>query len=327
MAFYPMASLPASTQQLAITAFGEANTLHIQTSALSEPQDNQVMVAVDFSSVNPIDAKTRAGLGWAAAQNKENLPWVPGYDIAGHVVAIGDNVTHLVVGERVSGFIGFPLQAGAYSQYVNVEAADLSILPDNVSLQVAASLPLAGQTAWQALEKVKVKASDRVLILAGAGGVGHIAVQLAVALQATVFATGSADNKAFIEQLGATAIDYRCGEIANQIEPVDILIDLMGGDVGMAALMSVRSGGRVVTIPTMTAEQVCQQAQSLGLEATGMLVSPTVEQNNTMLEMVAKGQLNVEVAAIYPLADGDKAHQQIESGRTRGKILLAVSNA
>lgn len=82
-----------------------------------------------------------------------------------------------------------------------------------------------------------------------------------------------------------------------------------------------------MTIPTMTAEQVCQQAQSLGLEATGMLVSPTVEQNNTMLEMVAKGQLNVEVAAIYPLADGDKAHQQIESGRTRGKILLAVNNA
>ena len=326
MAFYPMASLPASTQQLAITAFGEANTLQLQTSVLPEPQDDQVMVAVDFSSVNPIDAKTRAGLGWAAAQNQNNLPWVPGYDIAGHVAAVGDNVTHLVVGERVSGFIGFPLEGGAYSQYVNVAAADLSILPDNVSLQAAASLPLAGQTAWQALDKVKVNANDRVLILAGAGGVGHIAVQLAVAKQAQVFATGSADNQAFIEQLGATAIDYRQGELMDQVEPVDVLIDLMGGEVGLAALAAVKPGGRVVTIPTITADQVCQQAEALGLRAEGMLVSPNIEQNNAMLEMIAQGQLSVEVAVTYPLAEGVKAHQHIESGRTRGKVLLAVSN-
>lgn len=310
--------------QLAIAQFGEPSVLTLQAASTPSLAADQVLVKVAYAGVNPIDAKTRAGLGWAAQQNKDNLPWVPGYDIAGKIVEVGDNVKSLEVGERVAGFIGFPLQGGGYSEYVVVDAESLSKVPAQIELVQAAALPLAGQTAWQALEKAKVSASDRVLILAGAGGVGHIAVQLAIAKGAEVFASCSAANVEFVSGLGATAIDYHRGRLEQQIDPVDVLIDLMGGEVGCAALACVKTGGQVLTIPTNTAERVCQQAQQLGLQAEGMLVAPNVAQNDAMLKMLAQGKLQLHIAAQFPLAEGARAHQQIESGRTRGKIVLAM---
>lgn len=311
-------------QQLAITQFGDPSVLSLQTASTPSLTADQVLVKVVYAGVNPIDAKTRAGLGWAAQQNKDNLPWVPGYDIAGKIVEVGNNVKSLAVGERVAGFIGFPLQGGGYSEYVVVDAESLSKVPAKIELVQAAALPLAGQTAWQALDKAKVSAADRILILAGAGGVGHIAIQLAVAKGAEVVASCSAANVEFVSDLGATAIDYQQGHLEQQIKPVDVLIDLMGGEVGCAALKCVKAGGRVVTIPTLTAERVCQQAQQLGLQAEGMLVAPNVAQNDAMLKMLEQGDLHLHIAAQFPLSEGARAHQQIESGRTRGKIVLST---
>lgn len=311
-------------QQLAITQFGQPSVLAMQTAEIPTPTDNQVLVKVAYAGVNPIDAKTRAGLGWAAQQNKDNLPWVPGYDIAGEVVESGASVQGLKVGDSVSGFVGFPLQGGGYSEYVVVEADMLSHVAKTIPLIEAAALPLAGQTAWQALDKVKVSAGDQVLILAGAGGVGHIAIQLAVARGAQVTASCSAASMAFVTKLGATAVDYRHAPLAEQVAKVDVLIDLMGGETGVAALDCVKAGGRVVTIPTITAEAVCEQAKHRGLQAEGMLVSPSVEQNNAMMTMLEAGSLQLHIAAQYPLAEGKLAHQKIETGHTRGKVVLAV---
>ncbi|MGR5149908.1 NADP-dependent oxidoreductase [Photobacterium alginatilyticum] len=314
-------------QQLAITQFGQPSVLAMQTTEIPVPSDSQVLVRVAYAGVNPIDAKTRAGLGWAAQQNKDNLPWVPGYDIAGKVEKVGANVQDFAVGESVAGFVGFPLAGGGYSEYVAVEADTLSQVAKGVPLMNAAALPLAGQTAWQALDKGQVGENDRVLILAGAGGVGHIAIQLAVARGANVMASCSAANMTFVCGLGATAVDYHQAPLAEQIEPVDVLIDLMGGDIGIAALECVKAGGRVVTIPTITADAVCEQARQQGLEAEGMLVSPSVEQNNAMMAMLEAGQLQLHIAAQYPLSDGAKAHCEIEAGHTRGKIVLAVGSS
>lgn len=311
-------------QQLAITRFGEPAVLAMQTQTLPALADDQVLVKVAYAGVNPIDAKTRVGLGWAAAQNKDNLPWVPGYDIAGEVVACGQAVGRWSVGDRVSGFIGFPLQGGGYSEYVVVSADLLSPVPASTSLRQAAALPLAGQTAWQALDKAAVGVGDQVLVLAGAGGVGHLAIQLAVARGAKVFASCSAGNADFVRQLGATALDYRQGPLDAQLKDADVLIDLMGGEVGIGALACLKAGGRVVTVPTLSAEQVCEQARQHGLQAEGMLVSPSVAQNDAMMAMLAAGSLSLHIDVTYPLADGAKAHQAIEGGHTRGKIVLAV---
>ncbi|WP_330961936.1 NADP-dependent oxidoreductase [Photobacterium sp. 53610] len=311
-------------QQLAISAFGDANCLKLQSATLSAPQGEQVLVAIAFAGVNPIDAKTRAGLGWAAQQNKDKLPWVPGYDMAGTVLAVGEDVTQWTIGQRVCGFIGFPLDGGAYSEQILVEASSLSEVPDGVSLEQAAALPLAGQTAWQALEKASVKPKERVLILAGAGGVGHLAVQLAHVKGAEVLASCSAENLAFVAGLGAEAVNYQAGDLKTQIQPVDVLIDLVGGDVGIVALACVKPGGRVVTVPTITAEAVNASAKVAGLHAQGMLVSPSVTQNEHMLAMLAKGELRIHIAAQFPLQQGADAHRQIETGRTRGKVVLSI---
>lgn len=309
-------------KQIAITEFGGVENLVLQTSAIPEPQEGEVLVKVAFSGVNPIDVKTRAGLGWAAAQNKDNLPWVPGYDISGQVIACGELAERFSVGANVAGFIGFPLQGGGYSQYVAVPESALSAVPDAVTLEAAAALPLASQTAAQALNKAEVKEGDRVLILAGAGGVGHLAVQIAVAAKAEVYTTCSESNLDYLATLGAHAINYQFAPASERVSDVDVLIDLVGGDTALDALKCLKDGARVVTVPTLSAELICEKAQLLGFTASGMLVEPQPEQMDTMLYMVSVGLLKTEVQRIFPIEEAQAAHLQVETGHTRGKVLL-----
>ncbi|WP_434358684.1 NADP-dependent oxidoreductase [Parasalinivibrio latis] len=316
----------SNNMTLVITAFGGPETLAPVFKDIPEPAAGEVLVRVEFAGVNPIDAKTRAGLGWAAQQNKDNLPWTPGYDMAGVIVATGEGVEGLEAGQRVAGLVGFPGQGGAYSQYLVTAADTLSVVPETVNAQTAAALPVAGQTAWQALEKAGVKAGEKVLILAGAGGVGHVAIQLAKALGADVFASCSQTNVGFVQALGASAVDYTAGDIAGQVSDCDVLIDLVGGNVGIAALDTLKEGGRVVTIPTITAEAVKEAAGEKALEADGMLVSPSKAQMDSLLEMADSGRLLVSVGGKYPLEQGAQAHSVIESGHVRGKLLLEMPN-
>lgn len=309
-------------KQIAITEFGGPEVLVIQTSDVPQPKAGEVLVKVAFAGVNPIDVKTRAGLGWAAAQNKDKLPWVPGYDISGQVVEVGEDNRRFQIGDNVAGFVGFPLRGGGYSHYLCVAESELSLVPDAVTLEAAAVLPLAGQTAAQALNKAQVKEGDRVLILAGAGGVGHLAVQIALAAKAEVYTTCSEQNLDYLATLGAHAINYNFAPASQRLEEVDVLIDLVGGDAALDALKCLKDHARVVTVPTLSAELICEKAKLLGFEATGMLVDPNPEQLDTMLYMVSVGLLKTEIQAVYPMAEVAAAHQQIETGHTRGKVLL-----
>lgn len=309
-------------KQIVITEFGAPEVLAVQSAEIPEPKAGEVLVKVAFAGVNPIDVKTRAGLGWAAEQNKDNLPWTPGYDISGKVVALGEGVEGFELDNYVAGFVGFPLQGGGYSQFLAVPQGQLSRVPDAVTLEGAAVLPLAGQTAAQALNKAEVKARDRVLILAGAGGVGHLAVQIAVAAQAEVYTTCSEANLDYLATLGAHAINYQFAPVSERLSEVDVLIDLVGGDAALDALKCLKDGARVVTVPTITAEMICEKAGMLGFHATGMLVQPDPEQLDTMLYMVSVGLLKTEVQQVYSYTEAIEAHKQVETGHTRGKILL-----
>jgi NADPH2:quinone reductase len=309
-------------KQIVIPEFGSAEVLAFQEVDIPQPKAGEVLIKVAYAGINPIDVKTRAGLGWAAAENKDNLPWVPGYDISGSIAGLGEGAQTFEVGQEVVGFIGFPLRAGGYSQYVCVPETELTALPNTVALEAAAALPLAGQTAAQAINKAQVQEGERVLILAGAGGVGHIAVQLAVATKAEVYTTCSERNLDYLATLGAHAINYEFAPASERLSDVDVLIDLVGGDVALDALKCLRDNARVVTIPTITAELVCEKAKLLGFEASGMLVSPDTKQMETLLYMVGVGLLKTEIQHVFPYSQVVEAHQQVETSRTRGKVLL-----
>ncbi|MFM2664544.1 NADP-dependent oxidoreductase [Vibrio mediterranei] len=309
-------------KQIVIPEFGSAEVLAFQEVDIPQPKAGEVLVKVAYAGINPIDVKTRAGLGWAAAENKDNLPWVPGYDISGSIAGLGEGAQAFEVGQEVVGFIGFPLRAGGYSQYVCVPETELTALPNTVTLEAAAALPLAGQTAAQAINKAQVQEGERVLILAGAGGVGHIAVQLAVATKAEVYTTCSERNLEYLATLGAHAINYEFAPASERLSDVDVLIDLVGGDVALDALKCLKDNARVITIPTITAELVCEKAKLLSFEASGMLVSPDTKQMETLLYMVGVGLLKTEIQHVFPYSQVVEAHQQVETSRTRGKVLL-----
>ncbi|WP_354688442.1 NADP-dependent oxidoreductase [Aeromonas sp. 19NY04SH05-1] len=318
--------------QLQITAFGDPSVLRLNPSLDKVPAEGEVRVRICFAGVNPIDAKTRAGLGWAAAQNKDKLPWTPGYDVAGVVEKVGPGVSSLVEGDWVCGMVGFPLQAGGYAESVVAGEGELVRL-DGVSLKQGAALPLAGLTAWQGLfEHGALKAGQRVLILAGAGGVGHLAVQFAAAYGAEVVATASGDNHSFLHGLGAnTLVDYHDADWAEQIVAaggqVDLVLDLVGGESGKAALACVKPGGRLVTVPTITAQLLKDAGAEAGVEVLGMLVHPDQKQLAQMLLLLRQGEVKITVAGEFPLAEGAQAHHAIEDGHVRGKLVLRMPAA
>ena len=318
--------------QLQITAFGDPSVLKLSPSLDKVPADGEVRVRICFAGVNPIDAKTRAGLGWAAAQNKDKLPWTPGYDISGVVEKVGPGVTSLVEGDLVCGMVGFPLTAGGYGESVVASESELVKL-DGVSLQQGAALPLAGLTAWQGLlEHGGLQSGQRVLILAGAGGVGHLAVQFASACGAEVVATASPDNHGFLHALGARwMVDYHDADwparVVTEAGPVDLVLDLVGGESGKAALACVKSGGHLVTVPTITAQLIKDAGAAAGIEVVGMLVHPDQKQLGQMLMLLRQGEVKVTLAGEFPLAEGALAHQAIEGGHVRGKLLLRMPAA
>ncbi|WP_417615871.1 NADP-dependent oxidoreductase [Oceanisphaera sp.] len=307
-------------KQLVIKAFGDANQLVLAEASSPALATNEIRVKMHYAGVNPVDAKTRAGLGWGAEAIKDRLPWSPGFEVMGTVLEAGSEVNIHQVGDRVFGL----LSGAGYSKQLVVPANSLLRVPKDVSDEMAAGLSLAGLTAWQGLtEHGLLNAGERVLISAAAGGVGHLAVQLAKDLGATVVALASPGNHDFLHGLGADEIvDYRDDQQLAALAPVDLLLDLMGGASGRALLSYVKPNGRVVTVPTITAEEVIAAAEAKGLKATGMLKHIDNQQLASLVRAVAEQRLRVEVSRVYPLAEGADAHRQIETGHTRGKILL-----
>ena len=307
-------------KQLVIQAFGDADQLKLIETERPALAPGQVRIRMHYAGVNPIDAKTRAGLGWGAQAIKDKLPWSPGFEVMGTVLELGVEVNCYQVGDRLFG----PVAGGGYGEELVVEAEELLLVPEGVSDEMAAGLSLAGATAWQGLtDHGALQAGERVLISAAAGGVGHLAVQLAKGLGATVVALASPGNHDFLRGLGADeVIDYRDPAALDALAPVDLFFDLVGGTSGETLLSHLKPGGRVVTVPTITAPQVIAAAEARGLKATGMLRRIDNEHLDILAGMIADGRLKVEVSHVFPLAEGPAAHRQIESGHTRGKVLL-----
>lgn len=317
--------LPNDYQVIDFNSFGDPTQLHISTREMPVISSQQVLVKNLATSINPIDYKTRQGIGWAAQQNANNLPMILGYDVIGEVVAIGDDVTDFAVGESVIGFVGFPLQAGCYGQYV--AASELELVKINRQYNALASLPLAGLTAYQGLFDVgKLKAGDTVLIGGASGCVGYLAVQLALNAGAKVLALASASNHDKLTSLGdVTVLDYRQLDAFSGLPTINLWFDLVGGDHGVKQILAANDVQRVVTVPTVTKDMVEHAIADKVTSVEGMLVCLDKKQLTILAQAVENKALRLNIAKYMNYNDAIRAHALAESGQLSGKIVLTLN--
>jgi len=304
--------------------FGERDVLRVTESPIPQPGEREVLVRVHGAGLNPIDWKTRKGMGFVATQIENSLPWTPGYDAAGEVVDVGEGVTTLVPGDRVMGMIGFPVTGGAYAEYAIADAEDLAIVPEELDLIAAAGVPLAALTAWQALfEVAELESGQKILIHAGAGGVGHFAVQFALERGAHVIVTASSRNRDFLAELGVhEVIDYHTTDFTEECYGLDVVLDLVGGETGKRSLQTLSDSGVLVTIPTVTADDVVSAAEAMGVRAHGMRSRPDAFHLDEIAELIEDGDVKVHVDQVFSLDQVQAAHELLEGGHVRGKLVL-----
>jgi len=301
---------------------GVENLIHTQ---IDTPVigDNEVLVQVKAISINPVDVKTRAGKGMHG-RLKTFSPLILGWDISGVVTA--SNAPQFKAGDEVFGMVNFPGHGKTYAEYVAAPAAHLALKPANISHEEAAAATLAPLTVWQTLvEFGQVKAGQRVLIHAAAGGVGHYAVQIAKHLGAYVIGTSSAANKDFVLSLGADEhIDYRSQQFEKVVSDIDFVLDAIGGDNIDRSLEVLKPGGTLVSIPSGLSEQVTEKAKAKGIRGVFILVQSNGEDMQHLADLLAQGKLRSHVSQTFAFAEMDKAHLQVESGRTVGKVVVKV---
>lgn len=303
--------------------WGGPRTMRLTEVDRPEPVFGEVLVEVAAAGVNPVDAYTRDGVAYNRVLS---LPFINGWDVAGVVKQVGYGTTLFRPGDRVYGMPWFPRAASAYAEYVTAPARHFAAMPENLSFAEAAALPLAGLTAWQMLVDVaRVRPGDRVLVAGAAGGVGHLAVQIAKHFGAQVIGTARAEKHSFLADLGVDeAIDYTTTEVAAAAEDIDIAIQMFGGEEGLRALETLRPGGILVSGQAAWTPGLERRAAELGVRASGFLVEPDHAGLVALADLVRKGELKVHVEAELPLAQAAEAHRLISQGRTTGKIVLTM---
>jgi NADPH:quinone reductase-like Zn-dependent oxidoreductase len=302
-------------------ALGGPEVLQLEDLPRPEPGPTEVLVRVAAAGVNPVDWKVRARGGLLGEP-----PFTVGWDVAGVVEALGAGVTRFAVGDRVFGMPRFPREAAAYAEYVTSPSRQLARIPDGMSDVEAGGLPLAGLTAWQALvETADLQPGQRVLVLAAAGGVGHLAVQIAKARGAHVIGTARFAKHAFLEELGADeAVDYTSDPVESVVSGVDVVLDLVGGEASAPTVACLRDGGLYIAVPSASALDHLRERAGERVRVTGILVEPDRFGLEGLAALVEAGRLKVSVEQTFPLENAARAHELGETGRTQGKLVLTA---
>ncbi len=288
----------------------------------------ELLVQVVAAGVNPIDAKTRAGRGSFAGIPA--FPAILGNDFSGVVIESPYDAHPLQPGTEVFGMTSTPRTGGTYAEYVSVSALSVLRKPTALSHVEAAAVPLAALTAWgMVVDTAKAHEGQRILIHAGAGGVGHFAVQFAAYFGAHVIATGSARNLEWLRELGAAeTVDYSAERFEDRVSGVDAVIDLIGNvkdDTATRSLAVLRQGGLIVNGPTGSWPTMAQDAAAAGVRATGYRVSPDGATLEVISRLLESGDVRVFVDRVFDLEGAAEAHRSIEAGHTRGKLVLKVA--
>ncbi len=301
-------------------ALGGPGVLELVDVPQPEPAPTEVLVRVAAAGVNPVDWKVRTRGGFLEP------PFTIGWDVAGTVEALGGGVTRFAVGDRVFGMPRFPREAAAYAEYVTSPSRQLARIPEGLADVDAAALPLAGLTAWQALvETADVQPGQRVLVLGAAGGVGHLAVQIAKARGAYVIGTARSVKHRFLSELGADeAVDYSLAPVEETVGDVDVVLDLIGGEATAGTLRTLRDGGLFIVVPSAAGVESLRELAGERVRVTGILVEPDRVGMEALAGLVESRHLRPHVSQTFPLEEAARAHEAGETGRTQGKLVLTI---
>lgn len=316
---------------MVITDFGSPEVFAESELDKPTPGKNQTRVKVHATSVNPADCGVRRGFG--LFRNQIKLPAILGYDVSGVIEAVGENVRDFQVGDQVYYAIGLMEGDGANAEYHVADASIVAKKPTNLSHVEAASVPVAGGTAWAALiDRAKIKIGETVLIHGGAGGVGTFAVQIAKAAGAYVYTTCGSYDFDLVKSIGADrAIDYRNENFIDIImqetggEGVDVTFTTVGGDVLARSLAVTKAEGRAVTVTGIQGDLNAATFKNITVHFVHLEnARPKLE---TMKKLIERGQIKPVIGMTFPLTQVAEAHRQLEAGGApvRGKIVIEVS--
>lgn len=302
-----------------IHSYGNAAQLSLDDVAIPQPADGEILVKVHAAGVNPVDWKIREG--YLSEILPHSLPLTLGWDFAGDVAAIGNMVDGWKIGDAVYAHSAL-IRNGSYAEYVTVSAKEVAPKPKSLTWEEAAGVPLVTLTAWQALNDIgQMKQGDRILIHAGAGGVGIAAIQLAKHAGAHVVTTASEKNATFLKALGADeVIDYTRQDFS-QSSGFDIALDTLGAGVLAKTWKTLKKGGHLISTAEVPNTDLAEQ---YGVTASFCFVQPNSNQLREITNLIDSGALSVKIDSVFPLDQVAQAHAKSESGHARGKIIVQV---
>ncbi|MGN6603807.1 MAG: NADP-dependent oxidoreductase [Ginsengibacter sp.] len=310
-----------------INKFGPPEVLQITDLEKPEPNEDEVLIKIKFAGINPVDTKVRAGT--SGMSKKLQLPAILGWDVSGTIESVGKNVSDFKTGDEVFGCIGFPGLGKTYAQFAVADPKLITKKSPKVSFEEAAAVPLAGLTAYQAInEHLKVSKGQKVLIQAAAGGVGHLAVQFAKINGAFVAGTASGKNEEFLKSLGVDQfINYKTEKFEDVVNDVDAILDAMGGEILYRSFSCVKKGGRVVCLPSSTKNdpKAIELAKQHDVEMIWPMMHPDGKEMSLIAGLMEQEKLQVKVDKVFNLDQIVEAHKAVETHGTDGKVIIRIS--
>lgn len=312
---------------IVLEKFGGVENLRYTTLRKPTIKSDEVLVEVRAISINPVDIKVRNRQAPLAEELAKEHPLILGWDISGEVKAVGLGVTQFKIGDEVFGMVNFIGHGKAYAEFVSAPADHLALKPKNITHSEAAASTLAALTAWQAFTCYgKLRPNDKVLIHAASGGVGHFAVQLAKYLGAYVIATSSAANKDFLIQLGADEhLDYQTLDFEKTLHDLDFVLESVGGRNFQKSVAVLKPFGTIVTLPSGFTSEDENAAKRKHLHACYfMAVFSSGTAMQTIASLLEKKIIKPHISHVFEFNDIAKAHLQLETGRTVGKVVVRL---
>lgn len=326
-----------------INHYGNIDDVQLDEQSKPLITENDVLVKIHAASINPLDLRVLEGEFKAIQPVK--FPFILGNDFAGIVVQVGANVKQFKAGDEVYAKTD---QNGAFAEYTVVHQSSLALKPQNISMELTASLPLVSLTAWQALVEIaKVQAGQKVLIHAGSGGVGSIAIQLAKHLGANVATTTSAKNAQWVKALGADIIiDYKTTDFEKELKDYDVVLDTQGGKILEKSLNVLKRGGRIISISgppdrefaeaihanwllnciiPLLSWSIRNKAKKKGITYSFLFMQSNGQQLSEISKLVESGKINPIVDKTYAFTEIKDAFQYVNTGRAKGKVVLKIA--